>query len=78
MGNRNEAEIKVKNQQMQGLRGISCLLIMIFHFFVRYRQVYCVDYETNVFLAEFSNIGVFIFFLISGYYLENGVGGAAF
>lgn len=67
-----------KNQQMQGLRGISCLLIMIFHYFVRYQQVYCNNYETNIFFAEFSNIGVFCFFLISGYYLENSVGGGSF
>ena len=65
----------MKNQQIQGLRGFSILLVMIYHFFVRYQQIYVEGYSNTSFVRNFGRIGVFIFLLISGYYLDSGNAG---
>ena len=65
----------MKNKQVQGLRGLSILLIMTFHFFVRYVQLFHNEINYNKIVFEFSHIGIIIFFLISGYYLSDCEGG---
>lgn len=59
-----------KNLQIQSIRGISCLLIIIYHLMFRYNQLFA----NNSILSKTSwnilaGFGVITFFVISGYYL---------
>ena len=53
--------------QIEGLRGISIIIVVVYHFFCRYFQLFCDD-DVAV-LHYFGTIGVGFFILISGYYL---------
>lgn len=56
-----------RNKQIDGLRGIACIIILIFHLFCRYLQIY---EESNIeWMAQWGTFGVIVFIIISGYFL---------
>ncbi len=58
---------KVYYQQVDGLRGLLALMIVFFHIFCRYDQLYC---ETTIpFMENWGTYGVSVFFVISGYFM---------
>lgn len=57
-----------RNKQIDGLRGITILLIAIFHLFCRYREIYC-GY-TIWYLKWMGDFGNSIFLLISSYFFN--------
>ncbi|RGW14007.1 acyltransferase [Ruminococcus sp. AF13-28] len=57
----------VRNKQIDGLRGVTIILIVLFHLFCRYREIYC-GY-TIWYLKWIGNFGNSIFLLISSYFL---------
>lgn len=58
---------KGKNQQIEGLRGITILIIILYHVYCRFYQIY---YKQDVLLLHYwGSFGVTIFFLISSYFL---------
>lgn len=59
--------MKPRNQQVEGLRGFAILLILVYHAFFRFNQLYCAN-EIN-WMRNFGNFGVVLFLLISCYYL---------
>ena len=61
--------MSVKNNQVQFLRGIACLVIVFFHYYCRYEQIYFNNYQYPLLISEMGTIGVLIFWLLSGYYL---------
>lgn len=56
-----------KNTQIEGLRGIAILIIVIFHIFDRFQQIY---FERSiVWMNNFGTFGTTIFLLISAFFL---------
>lgn len=55
-----------KNLQIEGLRGVAILLVVIYHVFCRYRQIYLDD--TIEWMEYFGASAVNLFFLMSGYF----------
>lgn len=62
--------MKSRNKQIEGLRAIAILLIMCFHFFCRYHQLYHTESPSFLGIQYWGNFGVGIFLLISTYYLS--------
>lgn len=58
-----------RNTQVDGLRGILMLMIVLFHLFCRYLQVYCDIYPTILLINRWGILCVAVFFMITGYYL---------
>lgn len=64
---RNYSAISKRNAQIEGLRGISILVVVSYHVFDRYQQIYC---NTSIKLMDmWGSIGVTIFLMISGLFL---------
>ena len=56
-----------KNLQVEGIRGITILMIVLFHIFCRYQEIY---YDTEiVWMKYWGSFGVTVFLLISSYFL---------
>lgn len=67
---------KKYNYQVEGLRGLALFMVLVYHFFYQYFQLYPVNnYTPFPFLRYWGMIGVAIFFAISGYYFEKSTGG---
>lgn len=62
-------EKHIKNYQIQFLRGIGCLVIVFYHFFCRYKQIYYNDYGQPFLAKKLGIIGVYLFLVLTGYYL---------
>lgn len=62
---------KEKNSKIEGLRGVSILLVVIFHVFCRYQQIY-LNYNI-VFIEYWGSFGVMVFLLISCFFLGGPV-----
>lgn len=63
--------MKTRNMQIEGLRGVAILMILIFHVFYRYQQIYSGNGSEYNWLKDWGSFGVCIFLLISCYYLIN-------
>lgn len=69
-----------KNYQIEGIRGIGLCMIMAFHYFFRYNELFSTNIDTNNLLCDFlslwGTIGVAVFFTISGYllFISNNLG----
>lgn len=58
---------KKKNTQIEGLRGVAILIIVVFHIFDRFQQIY---FERSiVWMNNFGTFGTTIFLLISAFLL---------
>lgn len=57
--------------QIEGLRGLAILSILVFHVFYRYQQIYVSSEVKYSWMKDWGNFGVCIFLLISCYYLIN-------
>ena len=56
-----------RNIQIEGLRGIAILMVVVYHIFCRYQQIYLS--ETIEWMERFGAYAVNLFFLMSGYFL---------
>lgn len=59
--------LRARNMQIEGLRGAATLIIIIYHMFDRYQQIY-LDNSIS-WMNQFGSFGVAIFFVISFYFL---------
>lgn len=64
-----------QNSQIDGLKGISSLMIVTFHLICRYSQIYL--QKDIPFINLWGSLGVCIFLLISVYYNLSGTGGGS-
>lgn len=70
---------KKRNIQADGLKGAAILLVVIFHFFGRYAEIYPVDSMLPLpLLRKAGMTGVAVFFAVSGYYMVSDRGGLYF
>lgn len=64
----------MRNKQVEGLRGIAIVIILIYHYFYRFMQCYYPESmpANTLFLIirEFRLLGNSIFFILAGYYLQ--------
>lgn len=56
-----------RNKQIDGLRGVTAIIILVFHLFCRYLQIY--ENSNIIWMAQWGTFGVIVFILISGYFL---------
>lgn len=63
-----------KNMQIEGLRGVACLMIVLFHIFYQY-DVFVLEQEGFFLLKHWGEFGVGIFIFISGFFLIDFEGG---
>ena len=55
-------------ESLDGLRGIAILLVILYHgYYIWYEYLPFGDKYSNVFLFKYGNLGVQLFFLISGF-----------
>lgn len=60
----------MKNLQIQALRGVFCLIIVFYHLFVRYNQIFGEHTQyTHPVFDIMAIIGVSAFFILSGFYM---------
>lgn len=59
---------KSKNIQIEGLRGLACLMIVIFHTVYQF-QIYVLGMQGPSLFAHWGEIGVGIFLFISGFFM---------
>lgn len=60
-----------RNIQIEGLRGIAILFVIIYHVFDRYQQIYLK--QEIKFLNHWGSFGVTVFFMISAYFAVSPV-----
>ena len=59
-----------KNNQIQFLRAVFCISIVLYHYTIRYSELYgTVDLTRVSFLSLLSEFGIISFFILSGLYL---------
>lgn len=61
--------IQEKNNQIQCIRGIGCLMIVFYHFYCRYQQIYFNNYSQSFLIKNLGLVGVNLFLVLMGYYL---------
>ena len=68
MVNQKESIYK-KNKQVESLRGLTMILVLVFHLFCRYQQIYENRYPTFLLINRWGVVSYVMFFLMSGYFL---------
>lgn len=63
----NEHTRAQRNMQIEGLRGVAIVIVLIYHFFCRYLQIFC-DGDVK-WLHIWGTLGVGFFITVSGYFL---------
>ena len=58
-----------KNMQIEGLRGISVIIIVLYHVFYRYQQIYLNNEIVS--MQYWGSFGVTLFLIISSYFIGN-------
>lgn len=58
-----------RNKQIDGLRGISMLMVVTYHLFFRYGELYLEEVPSFLLINRWGAISTTIFFVISGYYI---------
>lgn len=78
MQNLTKPNVK-RNAQIDTLKGIAILMVITYHFFYRYIELYAPNVKQNILLSKCGVIGVTIFLCISGYLMySNTQGGITF
>ncbi len=57
----------MRNKQIDGLRGIAAVIIVVFHLICRYLQIY--EQSDIILMRNWGGFGVIIFLIISGFFL---------
>lgn len=63
--------IKNKNLQVVGLRGLACLMVVLYHLIYRFQELYTNTNYNQFKIAYWGQIGVIIFMTLSAYYIYN-------
>ena len=58
----------MKNKQIEGLRAIGVIMIVMFHYIYRFNELYGDASDFSV-LSQWGSIGVGLFFMMSGYFM---------
>ena len=58
-----------KNLQIEGLRGLSTLPIVLYHLFCRYQEIYLGRYQNHLWLESLAIFGMIAFVIMSSYFL---------
>lgn len=58
-----------RNKKIDGLRGIAMIMIVSYHMFYRYCQLFCDNAPKLLLVDKWGVIGTTLFFLISGFFL---------
>ncbi len=70
---------KKRNLQIDGLKAAAVLLVVLFHFFGRYDEIYHVGTDLPVpLMRKLGEFGVTVFFVVSGYFMALDRGGLRF
>ncbi len=56
----------MKNRQIEGLRAIGVVMIVLFHYIYRFNELY-VNTDNLILFSQWGTIGVGLFFILSGY-----------
>lgn len=58
----------LKNQQIEGLRGVLVIMVVLHHFISRFTELYCDNIVGGILLDNAGKFGVSVFLVISSYY----------
>ena len=61
----------MRNKQIEGLRAIGVIMIVLFHYIYRFNELYG-DASAFSVLSQWGSIGVGLFFMMSGYFIFGG------
>lgn len=61
----------MRNKQIEGLRAIGVIMIVLFHYIYRFNELYG-DASAFSVLSQWGSIGVGLFFMMSGYFMFGG------
>lgn len=61
----------MRNKQIEGLRAIGVIMIVLFHYIYRFNELYG-DASALSMLSQWGSIGVGLFFMMSGYFIFAG------
>lgn len=54
-------------KELDSIRGIACLMVVLFHYTTRYAIIFDTDKTTEILDFKYGGLGVSLFFMISGF-----------
>lgn len=54
-------------KELDSLRGIACLMVLLFHYTTKYSEIFSTDITTKLVDFKYGGLGVDLFFIISGF-----------